>query len=183
MDSFDDGDRIIRFYWNIQDVGAPALLTLVTQKLNRFQIPFRFKCLNHRSYFPRLDAALLYVHHRFFHIAVELMLEIRSQLERFVGERVPLFTRMLAPGLALAEDPSGRATPAGGGGGIAESFGTHRCRLMAEGILRSYMDGCQNDAARFAYVSRRFENEGISLDRPYLNAGSPDDYEFSWRVS
>ena len=44
--------------------------------------------------------------------------------------RVPAFTKHLAPGLGFAEDP----------GTIRDSFGTHRCRLLAEGTLRPAID-------------------------------------------
>ena len=48
----DEPAGVVRFYWNIQPEGAPRLMAALTRELNRFQLPFRFKCLNHTSFFP-----------------------------------------------------------------------------------------------------------------------------------
>jgi hypothetical protein len=49
----------------------------------------------------------------------------------------------------------------------------HRCRLLAEGVLRA-----QQQADPLEEVRRRFAADGISLERPWLNAGSVDQYNF-----
>jgi len=175
MDSLDESDGVIRLYWNVQDLGLPALVSLVTSTLNRFQIPFRFKCLNHRALFPRLDASLIYVHRRFFRMVADLMLDVRSKIDRFMMPAVPLFTRAIAPGLAIAEDPGNE--PAIASGMHAESFGTHRCRLLAEGMYRAYAAGLRSEGERLGEVMRHFENQGICMHQPHLNPGSMDLYE------
>src|SRR6266446_5087093 len=48
-----DDYSIVRFYWNIPDSLAPGLIRLITRRLNRFQVPFRFKCLSFRTQFKR----------------------------------------------------------------------------------------------------------------------------------
>ena len=50
---------------------------------------------------------------------------------------VPMLTRRLAAGSAVAEDPGG-----------GESFGTHRCALLAEGILRAHESGAKSSGDR-----------------------------------
>ena len=81
----------------------------------------------------------------------------REELAEHLRPDTPLFTKQLAPGLGFAEDP--------GDGG---SFGMHRCRLLAEAIWREpSIDG----------IIGAFESNGISIDQPYLNTGSIDQYE------
>ena len=79
---------------------------------------------------------------------------------------IPALTKPLAEGLGLAEDPR----PAG------DSFGMHRCRLLAEAVVRAHERRPGPAQARLEDVEARFGAEGISLDRPYLNPGSADDY-------
>ena len=73
----------------------------------------------------------------------------------------------LARGLSFAEDP-----------GTQESFGMSRCRLLAEGLFLAFQEGLFRTGERLERVRRHFDNSGASLDRPYLNFGAVDPYEF-----
>jgi uncharacterized protein with GYD domain len=59
-----------------------------------------------------------------------------------------------------------------------ESFGTSRCRLLAEAIWTAFTQGVHEERARLEIVARHFEKSGISLEAPYLNPGSQDRYTF-----
>ena len=69
----------------------------------------------------------------------------------------PVFTKTLAPGLGVAEDP-----------GYTESFGQHRCRLLAEGLVRGHEQRIHNLEDRLRVVSDCFRAEGLDLDPPFL---------------
>ncbi|HEV2417879.1 MAG TPA: T3SS effector HopA1 family protein [Terriglobia bacterium] len=157
--------NLVRFYWNVKSEGAADLMRLSTERLNRFRIPFRMKSLTTRSQYTRLDAAIVYLNKRYFHIAAELLGGVRREMEGRLGEGVPLFTLRLAPGLALAEDP-----------GNGESFGMNRCRMLAEAVWSAYLQGDQSLSGRLAAIASQFKANGLDLDRPYLNAGSADQY-------
>ncbi|OGU10789.1 MAG: hypothetical protein A2W29_02150 [Gemmatimonadetes bacterium RBG_16_66_8] len=157
----------VRVYWNVRSEGATALLGAITSSLNRFQIPFRFKCPVHPPAFRRIDAAVLYLARRHYEIASELLAGVHSRLADRLDTDVPLFTKRLAHGLALAEDPGG-----------GESFGTHRCRILAEAIWEAHREGEQDDARRLARVRAAFARYGIDPDRPYLGPRSQDVYGF-----
>jgi hypothetical protein len=180
LDAQDDLTDILRFYLNVRDVAAPTLVANVTATLNEFQIPFRFKCLNNRALFPRRDAAVLFVHKRFFRIVAALLIEIGRRLGDHLGEDVPLFSKRLAPGIGLAEDPSsapldrGNATPTP----VPESFGSHRSRLLAEAIFAGFTAGAGKS---LQFVLDQLSRRGISVEKPYLNAGSPDVYDIPER--
>lgn len=158
---------IVRFYWHVGAAGAPALLRALTARLNRFQVPYRFKCLRYRSLYGRRDAAVLFVSRRFFRLSAELLPAVYAELRADLDVDSPLFSKALAPGLGLAEDP-----------GSGDSFGMHRCGLVAEGLWEAFQRGLTAGPARLEAVADRFQREGLSLERPYLNAGSNDDYAF-----
>lgn len=162
-----DDYNLVRFYWNIEATGVSSLLRLITQNLNRFQVPFRLKCLSNRRHYSRLDAMVLFVNKRFYRITAELVLEVHRRIIENLESETPLFTKQLAPGLGLAEDP-----------GNGDSFGMSRCRMLAEAIWSAYLQGLQTEQARLHEMVKLFEHYGIAFERPYLNAGSIDQYEF-----
>ncbi len=159
---FDTDHGMLRFYWNISHEGATALVSALTREMNRFQIPFRFKCPKKRSGYARRDAAVLYVHQAFYAITALLLESVYAEVARYLRGDTPLFTKTLAPGLGLAEDPG-------------RSFGQHRCELLATGLLHS--EG-QNLVARRHAVEQEFARVGCSLEAPWLNPESVDTYPY-----
>lgn len=162
-----DDYNLLRFYWHVKHSGAPLLVRQITQELNRFHLPFRFKSLASRTFYQRSDAAVLYINKRFYHLTVELLADIRNTLREHLGEETPLFTKPLAAGLGLAEEP-----------GTGESFGQNRCRLLAEGIWNAFEKGQQTEQERLQEVRLQFERNGLTLDFPFLNPHSNDQYLF-----
>ena len=162
-----DSFSLARFYWNLRAEGAAPLVGAVTRGLNRFQVPFRVKCLTNPAFYPRNDSAVLYVEKRFYPITARVLEGVYKEVSGLLRPDTPLFTRRLADGLALAEEPY-----------TGESFGMQRCRILAEGLLSAGAQGMREDAARLEEVERRFAAYGLSLDAPYLNPRSVDLYEF-----
>jgi len=158
---------VVRFYWNVPAEGAAQLLELLSAALNRWQVPFRFKTGAGRALFDRSDSAVLYSPRRYAQITYELVSEIHQRIRILLRPDVPLFTLRLARGLAFAEDPS-----------TQESFGLSRCRILAHGIWLAYQQGARQSQERLAAVEQQFRAEGISLERPWLNAGSADEFAF-----
>ncbi|HEX6606336.1 MAG TPA: T3SS effector HopA1 family protein [Chloroflexia bacterium] len=156
---------IMRFYWHVQAGGAPRLLAALAAALNRFQIPFRFKCPAHPANYSRRDAAVLYISRRDYALVARLLAPIYYNLQACMQPDTPLFTRRLAPGLAFAEDP-----------GTEESFGQHRCRLLAGGLWRAHELQAMSSAERLEIIRKHFAETGIDLDRPHLNATTREDY-------
>jgi hypothetical protein len=166
-----DDYHIVRFYWNVDHAAAPAVVEAVTREFNRFEAPFRFKCPSHRAAYERSDSAVLYVSQRLFRIAAELVARITSALADHLRETTPLFTKRISCGLAFAEDPGGH-----------ESFGQSRCRMLAQGLWNAHQRGARDTDSRLEEVAQEFARNQISLDRPYLNAGSLSKYEFPQRL-
>lgn len=158
---------LIRFYWNVTSTAAPHLVRAMTTRLNKARLPFRMKVVNEPERFTRCDAAVLYVRKADHRSLAQPVREIYRELAGDLKPAIPAFTKQLAPGLGFAEDPGG-----------GDSFGTHRCRLLADGIIRAHESGCQAVSERLRVVAARFEETGITLEQPFLNAGSVDVYAF-----
>lgn len=155
----------MRFYWHVRAAGAPRLLAILAAALNRFQVPFRFKCPAHPAYYTRRDAAVIYVSRRDYLLVAHLVGRAYAALSADLVDDTPLFTRPLAPGLALAEDPA-----------TLESFGQQRCRLLAEALWHAHAHGVAPGAPRVQFVRDHFAAAGIDPDRPHLNPGTTEDY-------
>jgi hypothetical protein len=82
---------------------------------------------------------------------------------------VPLFTKLLAPGLALAEEPDCKFA-------AVESFGMNRCQIVANGLLEARATGDESPQSRMAFIDKHFSLLGIDWQHSYLNANSEDIY-------
>lgn len=163
-DQFDEY-ALLRFYFNVRAEGAAELLRTVTGRMNHYAIPYRYKTLTDAAAYTRADAAVLYVARRYFHIVASLLEASAETLSFLLRPETPMFCKTLRPGIGLAEEP-----------GTGESFGMHRCRLLAEGVLDAWMAGQQSAQARMEAVEKCFAAGGLDLDLPYLNARSADLY-------
>ncbi|WP_144186865.1 lanthionine synthetase LanC family protein [Elioraea rosea] len=160
---------LLRVYWNIAPDAAASLVTALTVALNEATLPFMLKVLNDARRFTRCDAAVLYVptdKHDAMHEAVR---PVHRALAGALGDAIPAFTLRLAPGLGLAEDP-----------GTGESFGMHRCRLVAEALVAAHAARERSAAARLARVEAQFREAGLDLDRPHLRRADADDRYAAW---
>jgi hypothetical protein len=162
------GEPIVRLYWNVRHDGAVELMRRVTAALNGAGVAFRLKVLNEPVRYVRCDAAVLYIRRTDYPAVAGVLAPIHAALAGWLKAPVPAFTKPLAHGLALAEDPAG-----------ADSFGGHRCRLLAEGLMQAHEERRRSAGSRVDVIVRRFAVHGVGIDRPYLTAGSTDDYDFA----
>jgi hypothetical protein len=149
---------VIRFYFHCPAVSAAPLFAALSTALNRFQVPFHLKGPISPRLYDRTDAIVLYVAARFFNIAARIVASLKER--ELFAPSTPLFTKPLWSGIGVAVDP-----------GNGESFGSHRCRLCAEGIVDAWREGKQDVRARLAAVAARFAAAGLDIKRPYLGAG------------
>jgi hypothetical protein len=161
----DSTPGLIRWYWNLAPAGAETFVRLFTTRLNEAGLAFQLKVLSNPTTYRRCDAGVLYVA-RQGHQAVEAVVgSLLPRLRTYLKDAVPAFTKRLAPGVGVAEDPGG-----------GESFGQSRCKILASGLVRAQQNGDRTSAARLRTVIDHFEEHGISISTPYLNRGSSDAY-------
>ncbi len=159
-----DYSALLRFYWHLEPAGAPLLLHSISTLLNRFQVPYRFKCLSHPAAYIRADSAVLFVPRRWYQIVARLLSTPRRAISPHLRTGAPLFAKPLADGLAFAEDP-----------GAGQSFGMHRCTALAQTIRDVAL---RQQALSLTAVEQGLSSRGISPAFPYLNPGSADIYDF-----
>ncbi len=163
----DDFQPIVRMYWNLRAEGAGILVRAATRLMNEAGLFFRLKALNDPSAYVRCDAVVVYVYRRDYLAASACMAQAYAAVAPYLKSGTPAFTKLLARGLGLAEDP-----------GPGESFGENRCRILAEAFIHAYEQGARTVDERLEIVSSCYSAAGVSLTQPYLNPDSCDDYEF-----
>ncbi|HEX4496934.1 MAG TPA: T3SS effector HopA1 family protein [Thermoanaerobaculia bacterium] len=163
-----DDYRLIRFYFHCRPEVVTELVSYLTIALNRFQIPYQMKALSDAATYIRTDSMVLYCAHRYFHIVARILQHLPQPAAEALKAPVPLFTKRIRAGVGLAEDPR-----------TGESFGMHRCRLTAEGMVDAWNQGRTAPEDRWQAVAARFARNGFDLERPYLNPGSVDRFELA----
>ena len=154
LDELADQLTLVRLYFHCSPESAVLLVGELTAALNRFQTPFQLKTPAAPALYGRTDAAVLYIGARYFPITARIVASVLSRVP--LETATPLFTKRLWPGVGAAVEP-----------GSGESFGSHRCRLTAEGIVDAWrQDGAQETPKRMAAVAARFAAAGLDLQRP-----------------
>jgi hypothetical protein len=157
--------RQIRFYWNLTPDGAAPFLREIGTRLERRRIPFQAKVPADPVRYARTDCGVLYLNDEEVEAARDAIAATYHVLRENLRPAVPLFTREIAPGLAFAESPPTR-----------ESFGMHRCGLIAEGLLATEVRGVREGEARLAILREHLTAYGLDLDRLERNPTSRYPY-------
>lgn len=156
----------LEIYFNVNETGAVALMHSLTQTLNERQIAFTLKLLYDPTDYKRYDAGTLCVERDRYPDIAPLLKTAYQQIQSELSSAVPLFTKPLAPGLGLAEEPEAHLA----------DFGLHRCQLVAKGLLTAWENGDETPNQRLNYIHQQFAQSQINLQFAYLNPGSTDIY-------
>jgi hypothetical protein len=162
----DPSEESVRVYWNITIDGASRLISAITAQFNRFQTPFRLKSVHRPADFWRLDAAVLYVHKTYWTVTAMLLERVHREIAEWMRPETPLFTKPLAPGLAVADDPPG-----------SMSFGHSRCDIVAGVLAAIRSKALDSDNQRMEEYRSQFLTRELDPERPYLNPGCDDVYD------
>jgi hypothetical protein len=165
----DTHPQTVRVYFNLSPEGAVAVMESLTRQLNEIKIPFTFKVLYNPSDYERYDSGVLYFEKSNYEAVRQVLQTVYAENELHFRTEVPLFTKLLAPGLALAEEPDCKFA-------TQESFGMNRCQIVANGLLSARQKGDESTECRMAYIHQHFSLLGIDWQRAYLNANSEDIY-------
>jgi hypothetical protein len=158
-------DVLVRLYWNLSAEAAAPFLASATGLLNAAGLPFQIKVLRDPAAYLRADAGVVYLRRRDFPQAAYILSCVHISISPGLKVDVPFFTKQLADGLGVAEDPTD-----------GSSFGEHRCRLVAEALWCSFTSGMTDRGARVELLAETFRRAGLDPRRPYLQPRSTDDY-------
>ncbi len=162
-------DTTVRIYFHLSPEGAVAVMASLTEHLNAIGIPFSFKVLYNPSNYDRFDSGVLYFEKNFYSQVHRSLQVIYLENQRHFRAEVPLFTKQLLPGLAVAEEPDQKFSE-------QESFGTNRCQIIADALITTWDSGDSSPNKRLEAIFQNFFRLGIDLKQPYLNAYSEDIY-------
>jgi HopA1 effector protein family len=143
---------LVRIYWNISVADTALLVHELTSRLLDHTSPWMLKCALDTASYKRADAAVLFLTRPHLDRGRSVIDHARAALTGELRAATPPLTLSIGHGVAVCDDP-----------GTGESFGEHRCRLIAEGLqTRSHANG------EVAAIAKRFRRARVPPDRPYL---------------
>ncbi len=158
-----------RIYFNFTPSGAIALMDSLTLELNTAAIPFSFQVLYNPSAYGRYDSGVLYFERNDYPEIRKVLQTVYTKHASHFHPEIPLFTKFLAPGLGLAEEPNQKFA-------AQESFGMNRCQIVANALLEAWKKGKIALDERMKVIDQHFAQYSIDVHHPYLNPGSEDIY-------
>jgi hypothetical protein len=164
-----DHNNVVRVYFNLSPEGAIAVMASLTHLLKETEISFSFKVLYNPSDYIRYDSGVLYFERKSYELVREVLHKVYLQQRSHFKPEVPLFTKMLAPGLAMAEEPDSKFAS-------VESFGINRCQIVANGLLEARQRADESPENRIKCIQHHFSLLGIDWQHAYLNSNSQDIY-------
>jgi HopA1 effector protein family len=164
-----DAQNLVRVYFNFTPEGAVAVMGSLTQQLNDISLPFSFKVLYNPANYGRYDSGVLYFDKSNYEAVKPVLEAVYVEHQSHFQPEVPLFTKQLALGLGLAEEPDRTFAE-------QESFGMNRCQIVANGLLEALRQGDDSPTGRIAAILQHFSLLEIDWQHPYLNANSDDIY-------
>jgi len=150
----------VRWYINASAADTPSMLAGLVGGLDSAEVAFTVKTLNDPAAHPRPDATVLYGSRGDARTFATII--AGATLGVHLRGAVPAFTRRLAAGVAVADEPSWADTPV--------SFGQHRCHLVVAGLMAAGVASTGADRARA--ISEAFRAEGLDPARPHLAPGA-----------
>ena len=161
---FPQESKKMRLYFNARPKFIGELIEFITKSLNKYKIPFQFKCLNHPKLYTRTDSSVLYFDISHINVITILLNQEMVNLKKYLKKGVPLFSKRIAKGIGLAEDP-----------GKGQSFGMSRCQLIAKACVNSFY---YNKKIEDQFVIDEIRDSGYDISNFYKEPNSHWSYEY-----
>jgi hypothetical protein len=160
-----------RFYFNVQPDRAAELADYVTTELNARKIEFEYKMPEKLADFNRSDSGVLYVEQGEYARVKEIVQRFAKEHPDAFAEGSPAFTKPIAKGISVADEPVQSGLPPTPGG--THSFGGVRSDIAADAILHAPA-GATKEEIR-ALVRQRLKDYGFDPDKPWLRQNATVD--------
>jgi hypothetical protein len=146
-------------FLNLHPGTAPEVFARLVSALDGYGVGFRAELAGDQASCARADTAVVTVDRGAASALARLALRVHQRTPFALAPSVPAFTRRLGPGIALADEP-----------GPGTTFGRHRCRLVAAGLVAAGPGA--DSAQRRAAVLRALAEAGLDPAALHLNPGS-----------
>ncbi|MEM9510796.1 MAG: T3SS effector HopA1 family protein, partial [Cyanobacteria bacterium P01_E01_bin.35] len=140
----------VGIYFNFNAEGAVRFMAGLTEKLNELSIPFSFKVPYNPWDYKRCDSGKLYFHQQDYQAVKSVLQPIYLANRDLFNSKYPFLTKILAPGIALAEEPNLNSPE-------AESFSKNRCQMIADGLIKSWKNGEQLKDSKMNQILQQFD--------------------------
>jgi HopA1 effector protein family len=158
-----DTPQMVDIYFNFSPAGAIAVMKSLTQQLNAMNIMFSFRVPYNINDYNRYDSGILHIERHNSQAIWQVLQNIYTESKSHFQTDVPLFTKPLAPGIGLAEEPNAKFV-------ASENFGANRCRMVANGLQSAWQQGDDSKEGKLACIIKHFSEMKVDLKYPYLNA-------------
>ena len=153
------GDDAASCFLHLQPAAAPDVFARLVMSLDGYGLGFRAELAGDPAACHRTDTATVTVRRSDAATVARVARRLQQRSPFALAASVPAFTRQLSPGVALADEP-----------GHGASFGRHRCRLVAAGIVAAGHGA--GAAARRKAVLTTLAKAGLDPAALHLNPGS-----------
>ncbi len=156
----------VRFYLHASADCATDLVASLTKLFNDRKCAFTLKIMNFATRQDRCDAVVLYLSHADFLKLKAPLLSLLKTLAPKLLSGIPMLTKQIANGIGMGDNPAtDHHDPV--------SFGSHRCRLIARGMVEAF----HTNQSELEAVRAAFKAEGLDPEKPYLGPDRLDDFD------
>jgi HopA1 effector protein family len=165
VSAYDENSPVF-IYFSIQPNVALDFVSTLTRKFNSHEVPFCFYTFYNPYNYGRYDSGVLRISKSDFAFTHDILKDLYEHNHASFYDINPAFTKILAPGINLAEKPDMEFS-------FAEGFGRNRCYILAKALINASVD---NIDINVNYIVEFFLKYGVDLNTPYLNLNSNDIY-------
>ena len=153
----------VRIYFNLKPSKAVAFTKLLLEKLYFNTIAFEYKVLKYIKTTQRMDTAVLYFNADEYKKIMDILNPLFIASSAYLNAKNSIFHYKLFPGIGLAEEPLHENKTK------RESYGTHRCRLLAEAIFKNLHILKSNNELPSHIFNHSLQNNGIDPKYIFFN--------------
>jgi hypothetical protein len=165
VSAYDENSPVF-IYFSIQPNVALDFVSTLTSKFNYHEVPFCFYTFYNPRNYGRYDSGVLRISKSDFTFTHNILKDLYGQNQKSFYDRNPAFTKILAPGINLAEKPDIEFS-------FLEGFGMNRCYILAKALISASVN---NIDININYIVEFFLKYDVDLNTPYLNLNSDDIY-------
>jgi hypothetical protein len=163
----DEGQNI-NLYFNVTLEGILKTVHALTATLNGLGLPFSFAVpYDLETYEDRCDAGVLSIEQQEYAKLQPSLAQFYQTHATQFRTAVPLFAKVLAPGLGLSEQPLHSFVE-------KESFVMQRLQVLAQGLISAWRQNLKSPEDRKTCILQTLSQYQIDLNHPHLNPGSED---------
>jgi hypothetical protein len=156
-----DGRPTASCFLDLAPAIAPEVFGRLVTALDGYGLGFRAELRGDPGMPERIGSVVITVARTDATALARVALRMRQRSPFVFGRSVPAFTRPLAPGVAIADEP-----------GTGTDFGRHRCRLVATGLVFAVAGAGPGE--RRAAVLRALTDASLDPAALHLNPGNPE---------